>query len=40
MDPNNKSNNLKLLKKFLNEILKRYPDVEFMSSDELINEIG
>ena len=36
---NNRTVNLMLLRKLLNEILKRYPDVEFMSSDELGNMI-
>jgi hypothetical protein len=31
----NRYDNLKLLKTFLIEITKRYPDVEFLSSDEL-----
>ncbi len=32
--------NLKLLKLFLSAIVQRYPDVEFISSDELIDEMG
>jgi hypothetical protein len=39
MDIKNRDRNLKLLKKFLSEIVRRYPEVEFMSSDELIEEI-
>lgn len=31
----NRTHNLKLLKQLLTEIVKRWPDVEFMSSDEL-----
>jgi len=37
IDETNRTNNLKLLKRLLSEIVKRYPDVEFMSSDELGN---
>ena len=33
--PENREKNLKLLDKLLEEILKKYPDVRFMSSDEL-----
>jgi len=33
--PGNRDNNLRLLRKILTEILKRWPDVEFMSSDQL-----
>jgi len=36
---NNRAINLMLFRQLLNEILKRYPDVEFMSSDELGNMI-
>lgn len=35
IDENNRTRNLKDLKWLLNEIVKLYPDVEFMSSDEL-----
>jgi len=35
LDLNNRDNNLKLLKQLLFEIKKRWPDVEFMSSDKL-----
>jgi len=37
IDENNRTKNLKLLKLLLSEIVKRYPDVEFMSSDDLGN---
>ncbi len=33
--PENRDQNLKLLKNLLNEIVKRWPEVEFMTSDEL-----
>ncbi len=33
--PENRDNNLKLLENLLNEVMKRWPDVEFMTSDEL-----
>ena len=39
IDENNRNENLKLLKQLLSEIVKRWPDVEFMSSDELGDEI-
>lgn len=35
LDEGNRTRNLKLLKQLLSEIVKRWPDVEFMSSDEL-----
>lgn len=35
IDERNRERNLSLLKQLLNEIVKRYPDVEFMSSNEL-----
>lgn len=35
LDEGNRTCNLKLLKQLLSEIVKRWPDVEFMSSDEL-----
>ena len=35
LDESNRTRNLKLLKQLLTEIVKRWPDVEFMSSDEL-----
>ena len=35
IDENNRTKNLKDLKWLLDEIVKLYPDVEFMSSDEL-----
>jgi hypothetical protein len=35
IDEKNRLNNLILLKKLLTEIVKRYPEVEFLSSDEL-----
>jgi hypothetical protein len=35
LDENNRSSNLVLLKKLLNEIQKRWPDVEFMAIDKL-----
>lgn len=37
LDPANRSKGLKLLKQLLAEIVARWPDVEFMSSDELGN---
>ena len=37
LDEGNRTRNLKLLKQLLSEIVKRWPDVEFMSSDELGN---
>ncbi len=37
IDVNNRIKSLKLLDQFLSEILRKYPDVEFMSSDQLIN---
>lgn len=33
---NNRTNNLKMLNDLLNQILSRWPDVEFMSSDQLV----
>jgi len=35
LDENNRTKNLKLFRQLLKEIVKRWPDVEFMSSDEL-----
>jgi len=35
IDPSNRDRNLSLLKKLFSEILKRYPDVEFMNSTQL-----
>jgi hypothetical protein len=35
LNENNRNKNLKLLKRLLNEITKKWPDIEFMSSDEL-----
>lgn len=35
LNPENRSKNLKLLNKLLTKILKKFPEVEFMSSDEL-----
>lgn len=35
LDESNRIRNLKLLKQLLSEIVKQWPDVEFMSSDEL-----
>ena len=35
INPENRSDNLNLLNMLLTEILKKFPDVEFMSSDEL-----
>lgn len=35
LDYNNREKNLKLLKLLLSEIIKQYPDVEFLSSDKL-----
>ena len=36
LHPENHQNNLQLFKQFLEEVLKRWPDVEFKSSDELL----
>lgn len=38
IDINNRTESLQLLDQFLEEVLHKYPDVEFMSSDQLINE--
>jgi hypothetical protein len=35
LNPDNRSENLSLLKRLLQEIVKKWPDVEFMSTDEL-----
>ncbi|MBT1700524.1 hypothetical protein KK083_26790 [Fulvivirgaceae bacterium PWU4] len=35
IDPANRDNNLKMLRQLLSTIVKKWPDVEFMSSDEL-----
>lgn len=35
VDPNNREQNLKRLKKLLATLIKRWPDIEFMSSDKL-----
>lgn len=35
IDPKNRDRNLLLLKKLLNEIIRKWPDVEFVSSDHL-----
>ena len=35
LDEKNRTQNLKLLKTLLHKIVKKWPDVEFMSSDEL-----
>ncbi len=40
MNVKNRDNNLILLKQFIVKILKRYPEVEFMSSDQLVNLIN
>ena len=37
--PGNRGNNLRLLSELLHELVEKYPDVEFMSSDELIKVI-
>lgn len=37
MDEKNRTENLKLLCNVLKELLRRYPNVEFMSSEELLN---
>lgn len=37
IDINNRIKNLKLLDEFLSALLMKYPDVEFMSSDQLID---
>jgi hypothetical protein len=37
LNEKNRDDNLRLLKKLLNEIVKRWPDVEFMSSNQLGN---
>lgn len=36
--PENRENGLKQLKGLLKQVIKKYPDVEFMSSDQLLNE--
>jgi hypothetical protein len=36
MKINNRDENLRHLKKMISELLKKFPDVEFMSSDQLI----
>jgi len=35
IDPANRSRNLKLLSVLLNEIVKKWPDVEFLNSQQL-----
>jgi hypothetical protein len=40
IDESNRTTNLELLKKLLTKVLQFYPDVEFMSSDELGNLIN
>jgi hypothetical protein len=40
LDENNRTRNLKLFKQLLSEIVKRWPDVEFMSSDVLVELIN
>jgi hypothetical protein len=35
LNPKNRDNNLRLLQQLLNEIVKKWPDVEFISSDQL-----
>ena len=35
IDPSNRDNGLDKLKKLLNKVLKKWPDVEFMTSAEL-----
>lgn len=40
IDPDNRSRNLPLLRKLLNEILKRWPETEFMSTDQLYHLIS
>lgn len=37
IDINNRIKNLELLDEFLSTLLMKYPDVEFMSSDQLID---
>lgn len=37
IDEKNRTNNLRLLKNLLNQIILKWPDVEFMSSDEIGN---
>lgn len=39
IDPSNRERGLLLLKKLLNEIVRRWPEVEFMTSDELADAI-
>ena len=39
IDPNNRKYGLDLLKKLLKEIVQRWPEVEFMTADELAREI-
>lgn len=40
IDQSNRDRNLPLLKQFLEALLKKWPDIEFMSSDELANLIN
>ncbi len=35
LDPNNRKRNLQLLSRLLKTIVKKYPNVEFMSSDQV-----
>lgn len=39
LDESNRTRNLKMLKAVLKETVKRHPDVRFMGSDELVNEM-
>jgi hypothetical protein len=40
IDPMNSERNLSLLKNMLHELLEKWPDIEFMSSDQLVNLIN
>ena len=35
INPGNRDRNLKLFRKLMKEMLKKWPDIEFMTSDEL-----
>ncbi|MBK9042495.1 MAG: hypothetical protein IPN97_04630 [Saprospiraceae bacterium] len=40
IDPDNSKNNLEIFSSVLKSIVKKWPDVEFMSSDELVDVIS
>lgn len=39
LNENNRTDNLAMLKTILQKTLKQYPDIEFISSDQIINKI-